>query len=314
MRRLAVGFVVVAMLATLAWAAPAQADASRAGGTYLDDNGNVHEGMIEALAEQNTVAGCNAAGTLVCPGDFLTRGQMASVISRALDLPAATQDHFADDQGSVHEDHINRLAEAEITTGCNNEGSRFCPQAPVRRDQLAAFLANARDLPAKTDGPFTDIGGNVHARWINAVAHAGITTGCASNRFCPGDVVRRDQAASFVGRAIEATALTPPPLRNDSPAADWCGVARDWARTLSPEDHDTLVDYEFWAIGLKRPDRFPGGLLQAYTVSPFSGDPVAATWFRVQGLELDRAEEPDDVEWTYPVSIQWDGDSWVCES
>ena len=316
MRRLATAVVLLSVLGTLAVAPPAGADASRAGGTYLDDNGSVHEPMIEALAAEDVMTGCNTAGTIVCPTDVLTRGQMASLISRAIDLPATDTDHFSDDQGSVHEEHINRMASAGITTGCEPAGTRFCPSDPVRRDQLATFLARAKDLEPRDDGPFVDIDGNVHERFINAVAHADITAGCnpAGDRYCPDQPVRRDQAASFVGRTIGATPLPPPELDNDSPAADWCAVAKDWTRTLSPEDHEELVDYEFWAVGLARPGRFPAGaLLQVYTVSPFTGDPIAATWLRAEGFVNDLAQD-EDVEWTYPVSIEWDGAAWQCES
>ena len=316
MRRFALAAVITTVLATLVVQAPAGANADRAGGTFLDDNGSTHEGMIEALRADNITEGCNTAGTIVCPGDVLTRGQMASLMTRAFALPAATQDYFADDQGSVHEDNINRLRAAEITMGCNAEGTRFCPGDPVRRDQLANFLSQARDLEARAEGPFTDIAGNTHERWINAAAQAGFTAGCnpEGTRYCPGNPVRRDQAASFIGRAIETTPLTPPPLTNDSPAEDWCGVALDWMRTLSPEEHEQMADYEFWAVGLPRPGRFPAGsLLQLYTVSPFTGDPVAASWSRTDGLLSDLAQDAD-VEWTYPTGVEWNGTEWQCET
>jgi hypothetical protein len=66
---------------------------------------------------------------------------MASFLARALGLPAASQDFFADDSGSPHEADINRVAQANIAFGCG--GGNFCPSSPVTRDQMAAFLHRA---------------------------------------------------------------------------------------------------------------------------------------------------------------------------
>ena len=51
---------------------------------------------------------------------------MATFLARALDLPPASSDHFTDDNGTAHEDNINRLFEAGITTGCT--ATKFCPE------------------------------------------------------------------------------------------------------------------------------------------------------------------------------------------
>jgi hypothetical protein len=66
---------------------------------------------------------------------------MASFLSRALALPPSSTDWFTDDDGLSHEDSINRLADAGITTGCG--GTRFCPSGLVTRQQMAAFLFRA---------------------------------------------------------------------------------------------------------------------------------------------------------------------------
>jgi serine protease len=107
---------------------------------YRDDNGNKHEDNINRLAESGITSGC--AADLFCPSGEVTRGQMASFLARALDLPPATRDWFVDDNGNKHEDNINRLYEAGITTGCRFTNS-FCPNERVTRDQMAAFLMRA---------------------------------------------------------------------------------------------------------------------------------------------------------------------------
>ena len=83
--------------------------------------------------------GCSAER--YCPNDPVTREQMATFLVRALDLPAATQDWFTDDETSIHEPTSTRIAEAGIASGCG--GTNYCPKAVVTRDQMASFLARA---------------------------------------------------------------------------------------------------------------------------------------------------------------------------
>ena len=44
---------------------------------------------------------------------------MAAFLSRALNLTEAADDLFTDDDSSIFEDEIDRLAAAGITLGCN---------------------------------------------------------------------------------------------------------------------------------------------------------------------------------------------------
>ena len=148
------------------------------------------------LAQEGITTGCTS--TRFCPGDPVTRGQMATFLTRALDLPPAGADHFTDDDGP-HEDNINRIAEAGITTGCT--ATRFCPNGIVNRGQMASFLARALDLPPAGADYFTDDDG-AHEDAINRIAEAGITTGCSATRFCPGGTVTRQQMAAFLYRAL----------------------------------------------------------------------------------------------------------------
>ncbi|VAV99277.1 hypothetical protein MNBD_ACTINO02-485, partial [hydrothermal vent metagenome] len=53
---------------------------------------------------------------------------------------------FNDDDGSIHESYIEAIAAAGITKGCNPpSNNRFCPDDPVTRGQMAAFLNRALD-------------------------------------------------------------------------------------------------------------------------------------------------------------------------
>lgn len=194
------------VLLTVATAAPAVA----AGGTFVDDDGNTHERNIEAIAQQGVTRGCNPPdNTRYCPDRTVTRAQMATFLTRALELPPASRDWFVDDNDSVHEGNINRLREARITVGCGDPNQRtFCPDDPVRRDQMATFLTRALDLPAASGDYFVDDTGNIHEGNINRIREVRprITHGCNppdNNRYCPHDPVRRDQMASFLTRAFQ---------------------------------------------------------------------------------------------------------------
>jgi hypothetical protein len=116
-------------------------------GRFIDDDGSVHETDIEELANRGITKGCNPPdNTRFCPDDALTRGQMAAFLVRALDLAPAEEDAFVDDEDSIFEDDINRLAAAGITKGCDPpDNTRFCPDDAVTRAQMASFLV--RSLP-----------------------------------------------------------------------------------------------------------------------------------------------------------------------
>jgi len=114
--------------------------------TFQDIDGSVFASDIEWLADANITRGCNPpTNDMFCPDGAVTRGQMAAFLVRALQL---TDDgggnHFVDDDGSVFESDIAKLAAANITRGCNPPtNDMFCPNGAVTRGQMAAFLHRA---------------------------------------------------------------------------------------------------------------------------------------------------------------------------
>ena len=154
---------------------------------------------ITWLYLEDLTDGCTS--TRYCPTANMTRGQMASFLARALQLPAATTDYFTDDTGSTHEADTNRIARAGLTNGC--APGRFCPSGTVTRGQMASFLARALQLPAATTDHFADDTGSTHEADIDRIATAGLTNGCAAGRFCPNTAVDRGQIAAFLFRALK---------------------------------------------------------------------------------------------------------------
>ena len=169
-----------------------------AGSIFLDD--------ILWLAESGITLGCS--DTSYCPGKHVTRGQMAAFLVRALGY---TDDGggnlFIDDNESIFETDIDKLATANVTRGCNPPiNDSFCPDNKVTREQMAAFLVRALALTDDGGGnTFVDDNESVFEDDIAKLAAAGITAGCnppSNDRFCPGEPVTREQMAAFLRRAL----------------------------------------------------------------------------------------------------------------
>jgi hypothetical protein len=195
------------------------------GGSFVDDDGNVHEGGIEAIYEAGITQGCNPpANDRYCPDRTVTRGQMAVFLSRALTLPGTGNDYFSDDDGHIFEGGINRLRAAGITQGCNPPANdRFCPDREMTRGEMAAMLARAFDYPVSTQDRFRDDDGHIFEAAIEKIAAQGVTVGCnppANDRFCPDQKIKRDQMATFLTRALHLTPNKPPQRCPTLPADD----------------------------------------------------------------------------------------------
>ena len=109
---------------------------------------------------------------------------------------------------SAFADWIEALAAEGITGGCG--AGVYCPQNPVRRDQMAVFLLKAEHGPGYVPpscfppgafadvpcpGPFTD--------WIEQLASEGITGGCGGGNYCPSNPNTRGQMAVFLVKTFD---------------------------------------------------------------------------------------------------------------
>jgi hypothetical protein len=178
-------------------------------GIFRDDDDSVFEHHIDWLATTGITRGCNPPiNDRFCPHSTVTRGQMAAFLVRALDLENRLDDPFTDDDGSIFETDIERLAAAGITRGCNPpDNDLFCPHMTVTRGQMAAFLVRALGYTDAGFGDlFVDDDGSPFEADIDKLATAGITLGCnppLNNQFCPTQAVTRSQMAAFLNRALE---------------------------------------------------------------------------------------------------------------
>jgi hypothetical protein len=180
---------------------PFTVDGTPPTGWFIDDDDSEFAADIGWLVERRITRGCDApVEDRYCPHDPVSRGQMASLLARAFDLPTAEGDRFVDDDTSPHHFDINRISQAGISMGCGED--RFCPDATVDRAQMASFLARALGLVPPSADFFLDDNGSIHESAINSVAAHGITIGCGGTEYCPDALVTRGQMAALLRRAV----------------------------------------------------------------------------------------------------------------
>lgn len=138
---------------------------------FSDISGHAHEWNIRRVAAAGISLGCGN-GDKFCPDSPVSRGQMATFLTRAFELALDPEySHtFGDvDDQNVHEKAIATLAQHGISSGCGN-GLNFCPDDTVTREQMAAFLHRAVSISNELFGTgapvtlYTDRGwvGNVY--------------------------------------------------------------------------------------------------------------------------------------------------------
>jgi len=113
--------------------------------TFDDIEDSIFKDDIEWLASVGITLGCGAEGTSFCPDEKVTRAHMAAFLHRALAdiLEGGEAPSFDDTGDSPFEDDIEWLASVGVTNGCDAEGDEFCPDDPVIRSHMAAFLHRA---------------------------------------------------------------------------------------------------------------------------------------------------------------------------
>ena len=180
------------------------------GSGFLDVlSGSAHAPGVGCAAAWQVITGSSPG--YFDPNTTLTRGQLASVLARAVERAAGQtlpteRDHFTDDQASVHRDAIDKLAAAGIVTGLTE--TTYGPGGPVTRGQFATMLGRAYrhltgGLPSGADA-FADDDGSLHEPAIDALAALGVVAGTADGRFQPNASLPRAQAATLVARLLDA--------------------------------------------------------------------------------------------------------------
>jgi hypothetical protein len=177
--------------------------------------------QIERVVRVGITAGCGAGPPKIyCPLDSVTRGQMAVFLVKAKGLsPVTSGPATFSDVPTTHQfwGYIERLYGTGITSGCFvhpiTGEKRYCPDDPVTRGQMAAFIVKAMgQTPLFPPTPsFQDVRStSAFFGFIERIYQLGITAGCTTDplKYCPNAAIRRDQMAVFLDRAF---GIGPPP-------------------------------------------------------------------------------------------------------
>jgi hypothetical protein len=163
---------------------------------------------IETVLHNGVTAGCGT-GTTFCPGDTVTRQQMAVFLLKAKEgadytPPACTTAVFTDVAcASPFAPWINELSARGVTAGCG-DGTTYCPTDPTNRQQMAVFLLKTEEgsayvPPACSVEVFPDVPcASPFAPWVNELVARGVTAGCGGGNYCPTGEVARQQMAVFL--------------------------------------------------------------------------------------------------------------------
>ncbi|MEO8356269.1 MAG: S-layer homology domain-containing protein, partial [Chloroflexota bacterium] len=110
--------------------------------------------FIEEFYNDGITAGCAVNPLRYCPQNYVTRGEMAVFIERALGNFTPTPNPtgmFADvpyaGQPASFQAFIEEFYNDGITTGCAVNPLKYCPQNYVTRGEMAVFIVRAFGIP-----------------------------------------------------------------------------------------------------------------------------------------------------------------------
>ena len=173
---------------------------------------NTYHDFVDTVARNEITVGCGNGN--YCGLSNIARSQMAVFLLKSKYgashvPPPPTGTVFGDvAAGDFAAAWIEELASLNITTGCG--GGNYCPNAPVRRDEMAVFLLktllSSSYVPPSASGViFADVHvGDFAADWIEDLYHRGVTSGCGGVplQYCPAASNTREQMAVFVTKTF----------------------------------------------------------------------------------------------------------------
>lgn len=178
-------------------------------GAFLADfldvpQGDIFHDSVETIFRAGVTAGCG--GGNYCRDAAGSRKQMAVFVLKAKEgssyVPPPAAGIFADVPPSdSFAPWIEELYHRGVVAGCG-DGTTYCPNDPVLRQQMAVFLLKALfgplDPPA-CNGEFTDVPcSSPFAGWIEELFRRGIAAGCGGGNYCPTNPTTRGQMSAFL--------------------------------------------------------------------------------------------------------------------
>ena len=170
--------------------------------TYSDVAGHWAQTAILRWSDYGVLQGSEGKFS---PDGTLTRGQMAVILSRLLNLPAAPSAGFTDVAPDAwYADGINRCAAAGILQG--SEGKAM-PEDPITREQAMVMLCRALGIAAEDVGALTGFSDlslvSDYARpYVAALVKAGVVKGDANGLLNPLSKITRAEIVTMVDRLV----------------------------------------------------------------------------------------------------------------
>ncbi|WP_341518437.1 S-layer homology domain-containing protein [Bacillus paramobilis] len=131
-------------------------------------------------------------------GDNVTRGQVASLISRHLNLgDVQGSSMFTDTKGDMFEKDIEKVSRMGIMVG--NGAGKFRPKDSLTRYEMAVVLTNAFNLDMKGNENFVDVPKGHWAYDYTRILYGNkISAGTGNGEFAGDAVVKREQYMQFL--------------------------------------------------------------------------------------------------------------------
>ena len=293
--------IVIAMAMTLSLLTLGVA----AKGTYSDTQGTWAEAAIERWSGYGMIQGNNGKFD---PNGDLTRGQMATMLTRLLKLAAAESAGFSDITDETWcADAVNRCAAAGIMLGNNGKAM---PNAPITRQEAMVMLARALGVAPVTDtkalAKFADAdkAGTFAQGYLAALVEAGIVKGTAEGKLAPLSNITRAEMVTIVDRLIAHYADTDGMTVDAKDGGLVLVVAKNVKVVNAPEGTKVVVAKDAAGLTVNGvdvaggqlyvvPGTVSGGGNGGGTVVP---DPVPGGDDKDDPEESDPIEKPDDPE------------------
>jgi uncharacterized repeat protein (TIGR02543 family) len=176
-------------------------------GSYSDTDGHWAESAIDRFSGYEVIEGYNGE---FYPNNDLTRGQMATIITKLMKLPAAESAGFADvADDDWYADAINRCAAAGIMKGGDNNKAN--PNDSISRQDTMVMMGRALGIEEEADPDLSDFADGEQVAdyakgYVAALTKAGIVNGIGDGQVAGGDDINRASAMTILDRAISAYA------------------------------------------------------------------------------------------------------------
>ena len=161
------------------------------------------------IAADGITAGCGFGN--YCRDAAALRKQMAVFVLKAREgssyTPPPAEGIFTDVPASdPFAPWIEELYHRGVVAGCG-DGTTYCPEDPVLRQQMAVFLLKtllgSDYTPPACVGIFGDVPcASPFAVWIEDLYTRSIAAGCGGGNYCPGNPTTRGQLAVFLAKTF----------------------------------------------------------------------------------------------------------------